>query len=95
MSLGIHLSLCHCFAIPIYDNNEWAIHDGAIRDLLGPLHYEIGADEISPANAAQRLSDTLVSYFSEHEEFIEDKRSETFISHIPKTLAKARKRKNI
>ena len=83
------------FTIPTFCSDEWGTHDSSIRHLLNPIHFDLSSGDISPNEAADRFSSTLTDYFGEHTEFVKEQKSNSYIAHKPKTLAEARKRKNV
>lgn len=83
------------FTIPHFQSNsEWAPHNQAIKQLLGPLHHELSQNLVSPKFAADEFSNILISYFSTQEDFLQQKQSESYIDHTPKNLTEAQKAKN-
>ena len=99
----LYSSLLLCLAIqveglrlivPRLSATDWQSHNGAIKDRLAPLHSALGADIVSPSVAANEFVDILSEYFSEQEDFLDRKLSDTYIEHEPKSLSQARKCKN-
>ena len=82
------------FTIPTFSSNEWQVHDLAIRNLLRPVHSGLSCGDVRPAEAADQFTDVLKSYLSDNKEFVKEQSSKGYISHEPKTLSQARKKKN-
>ena len=57
------------FALPTLGVREWALHNSALKVRLGPLHSDLASDAISPSEAAQRFSSTVVDFLSGHDDF--------------------------
>ena len=80
------------FTIPIFSNNEWEIHDSAIRNLLRPTHLGLSCGHVTPSEAADVFSETLKSYFNNHKEFVKEQLpisflfSMYFLKHWNRTL---------
>ena len=82
------------FIVPRLNATDWQCHNTAIKERLEPLHSALGVDIVTPSAAANEFTDILTEYFSEQEDFLDRKLSETYIEHEPKSLSQARKCKN-
>ena len=85
-------------------NWNWTIHPRVSKNetiskstnsSLSWVGVPLSSGDISPNEAADRFSSTLTDYFGEHTEFVKEQKSNSYIAHKPKTLAEARKRKNV
>ena len=50
---------------------------------------------VTPKEAAESFSDTVFEYFASQPDFVQERNSQAYVEHEPKTLADARKKKNI
>ena len=53
------------------------------------------SSHFDPNEAADSFSDAVFGYFADQPDFVEERNSQAYVEHEPRTLADARKRKNI
>ena len=69
----------------------WQSENSSVPSILDSI---VGTCVQPRAEAADQFTDTLKSYLSDNKEFFKGQSSKGYISHEPKTLSQARKKKN-
>ncbi|XP_071491341.1 uncharacterized protein [Diadema antillarum] len=82
-------------AIPQYARNEWQQRNNELKELIAPIHRDLNHRILTPKEAADSFSHTVFGYFASQPDFVQENNSRAYVEHEPKTLADARKKKNI
>lgn len=81
------------FTIPTIHENQWREINQDLSSLLAPVHFDLCNGLINPKQAGDTFSEVLTEFLKSVPE-ISNKQSDRYISHEPKTLSAARKKKN-
>ncbi len=83
------------FSIPTaFTTDEWASANNDLKICLGPLHYDLSPESITPQSAGDQFNILVCDFLSKYPEFLEDNEITTYYRNTPKNIEQARKAKN-
>ena len=95
VSLTCCTDLCTAlrFSFPNLTMDNWSQYNQELKTGLGPLHFSIANDLITPAEAGDQFSQYMSDFLCSKDEFVMDE-NKTYIENQSKSLEKARTLKN-
>ena len=96
VSLTFCTDICSAlrFQFPSFTMDSWSQYNSELKANLGPLHFKLANNMVTPKEAGDLFSQDLSNFLSTKNEFTKEDNKSVYIENQSKSLEKSRKLKN-